>query len=415
MRPGVLTAYRIASDLTAKAAFLLLTVLAARRLSRDEFGLFALGSAIGWIAGVISDAGLQLHVARTVARSDVGSSGWIIRRWLTWRVTAAFVALGLAAAGVAVWTADSRAVVPLILLIAVWLCNAVTEFLNHLFRGLSRTDVESTVTGVSRIATLGAGAAALAWRPTLMSLAVALLPVAAMTLIVTAQVARRLTIGRVDPIVTTQARRWREFAEQVAPIGAGIVLSALYFRIDVVLLERWQGAAAVGSYTAVFRLIEALRLFPAAALAVALPALCQATTTRPMTRLAIQWSAAALILSAALWMAAGWLIPFTYGRRFADAVPAFRVLLLAFPLMTLNYVLTTQLVAWDRHRAYAVLCGAALIVNVGVNARLIPVLSAAGAAWATLWTEVFLTAGCAWALSGHRLQRLSGLRGVTAS
>jgi Na+-driven multidrug efflux pump len=62
-----------------------------------------------------------------------------------------------------------------------------------------------------------------------------------------------------------------------------------------------------------------------------------------------------------------------------------------------------------------VLCGAALIVNVGVNARLIPVLSAAGAAWATLWTEVFLTAGCAWALSGHRLQRLSGLRGVTAS
>ena len=156
MRPGVLTAYRIATDLTAKAAFLLLTVFAARRLSRDEFGLFALGSAIGWLAGVIGDAGLQLHVARTVAKSDVDSSGWIIRRWLTWRVTAACLALALAAAGVAIWTADSRAVVPLILLIAIWLCNAVTEFLNHLFRGLSRTDVESTVTGVSRIATLGA-------------------------------------------------------------------------------------------------------------------------------------------------------------------------------------------------------------------------------------------------------------------
>jgi O-antigen/teichoic acid export membrane protein len=392
-----------------------LTVLAARRLSRDEFGLFALGSAIGWLAGVMSDAGLQIHLARSVARSDVGSSGWIVRRWLTWRAVAAVVALGVAGALVAVWSADGQVVLPLVLLIATWLCSAMTEFLNHLFRGLSRTDVESTVTGVSRIATLVAGAGALAWHPTLMSLALALLPVAALTLFVTAKAAMRLTRGCLNPISTNRTGRWREFAGQVAPIGAGIVLSALYFRIDVILLERWQGAAAVGSYTAVFRMIEALRLFPAAALAVALPALCQATSTRPMTRLAVQWGGAALVLSGMLWLTAGWLVPLTYGRRFADAVPAFRVLLLAFPLMTLNYVLTTQLVAWDRHRAYAALCGVALVVNVAVNARLIPELSAAGAAWATLWTEVFLTAGCAWALSGHQVRRLSGLRGVAAS
>jgi len=392
-----------------------LTVFAARRLSRDEFGLFALGSAIGWLAGVVSDAGLQMHLARTVARSDVRSSGWIMRRWLTWRAVAAGVALGVTGGLVAVWSADARVVLPLVLLIATWLCSAMTEFLNHLFRGLSRTDVESTVTGVSRIATLVAGAGALAWHPTLLSLALALLPVAALTLFVTARTAMRLTRNRLHPIATDGTGRWREFVGQVAPIGAGIVLSALYFRIDVILLERWQGAAAVGSYTAVFRMIEALRLFPAAALAVALPALCQATSMRPMTRLAIQWGSAAVVLSGVLWLTAGWLVPLTYGRRFSDAVPAFRVLLLAFPLMTLNYVLTTQLVAWDRHRAFAVLCGVALVVNVAVNARLIPELSAAGAAWATLWTEVFLTAGCAWALSGHQLRRVSRLRGVAAS
>jgi len=390
-------------------------VFAARRLSRDEFGLFALGSAIGWLAGVVSDAGLQMHLARTVARSDVRSSGWIMRRWLTWRAVAAGVALGVTGGLVAVWSADARVVLPLVLLIATWLCSAMTEFLNHLFRGLSRTDVESTVTGVSRIATLVAGAGALAWHPTLLSLALALLPVAALTLFVTARTAMRLTRNRLHPIATDGTGRWREFVGQVAPIGAGIVLSALYFRIDVILLERWQGAAAVGSYTAVFRMIEALRLFPAAALAVALPALCQATSMRPMTRLAIQWGSAAVVLSGVLWLTAGWLVPLTYGRRFSDAVPAFRVLLLAFPLMTLNYVLTTQLVAWDRHRAFAVLCGVALVVNVAVNARLIPELSAAGAAWATLWTEVFLTAGCAWALSGHQLRRVSRLRGVAAS
>ena len=176
MRPGVMTAYRIASDLTAKAAFLLLTVLAARRLSRDEFGLFALGSAIGWLAGVVSDAGLQLHVAR---------DGCQIRRGLV-GLDPPPVA-DLARHGRLPRTGGSplagrrhldrgqpcgRPADPAHRCLAV---NAVTEFLNHLFRGLSRTDIESTVTGVSRIATLGAGAAALAWRPTVMSLAIALL------------------------------------------------------------------------------------------------------------------------------------------------------------------------------------------------------------------------------------------------
>ena len=61
----------------------------------------------------------------------------------------------------------------------------------------------------------------------------------------------------------------------VVPVGVGIVLSALYFRIDVVLLQWWSDAAAVAGYSAVFRLVEALRLFPSAVLAVAMPALVQ--------------------------------------------------------------------------------------------------------------------------------------------
>ena len=79
-------------------------------------------------------------------------------------------------------------------------------------------------------------------------------------------------------------------------------------------------------------------------------------------------------------------------------MPAFRILLLSFPLLSLNYALTHQLVGWDGQRTYAVLCGIALAVNVGLNARLIPAWSIEGAAWATLATEVFLTAECLVAL-----------------
>jgi O-antigen/teichoic acid export membrane protein len=99
-----------------------------------------------------------------------------------------------------------------------------------------------------------------------------------------------------------------------------------------------------------------------------------------------------------------------YQARYAAAVPAFRILLLAFPLMAMNMALTHQLVGWDGQRAYAAVCAAALAFNLALNARLIPAWSIDGAAWATLGTELLLTAGCAVALwSTHgRVRRASG-------
>ncbi len=164
------------------------------------------------------------------------------------------------------------------------------------------------------------------------------------------------------------------------------------------LLDRWTGAAAVGLYASVFRIVDALRLFPAAVLAVALPELCRTTILQPVTRLALRLGAAAAALSAALWVVAPRLVPAVYGPTFVPAVEPFRVLLLAFPLMAINYALTHQLIGWHGQRAYALLCGSALALNVGVNARWIPRYGAAGAAWSTLVTELFVLAGCAGAL-----------------
>jgi O-antigen/teichoic acid export membrane protein len=195
-----------------------------------------------------------------------------------------------------------------------------------------------------------------------------------------------------------QGRSLATFRRDIWPIGAGIVLSALYFRIDVFLVQLWSGTESVALYNAVFRLVEALRLFPAAVLAVMLPALIRADDLRPLARVAMPVTAFAIAASAVLWLAAGWLVPWLYGEPYAAAVPAFRVLLLSFPLLSLNLALTHQLIGWDGQRVYAGLCALALAVNVGLNALLIPIWSIEGAAWTTLVTELVLTAGCAIAL-----------------
>jgi O-antigen/teichoic acid export membrane protein len=196
------------------------------------------------------------------------------------------------------------------------------------------------------------------------------------------------------PERTVAGEAGAEFRREILPIGVGIILSALYFRIDIFLVEWWRGTQVVALYNAVFRLVEALRLFPAAVLAVTLPLLVRAGDRRPLARVSAAVTLFAVVVSAALWAAAPSLIPALYGTEYAAAISTFRILALSFPLLSLNYALTHQLIAWNGERWYAAACAAAVVVNVVLNAQLIPALSIDGAAWATLGTEVFLSAAC---------------------
>lgn len=412
MKTAALVAYRAASDVAGKAAFFVVTVAAARRLSAEEFGVFALGTTIGWIAVVASDFGLQMHLARSVARAPE-TAGMELRRWLRVRVALAAVALIVVALSLAAFGASRLA--PAVLLFTLgYLAAGVVEFIHYFYRGLSRTDIESTLTLWHRAGLLVAGLLALWLRPGVTTLAAAMVvPPAAAALYTLRRSAR---LAGTSTVSTDPPRPWlQEFVRDVAPIGAAVVLSALYFRIDVFLLEAWQGTQTVGLYNAVFRLIEALRLFPAALVAVMLPALVRATGPAPLLRMAAALTAFGAVVAVAAGLAAGALIPRLYGAGFAEGVPAFRILAMAFPLMSLNYALTHQVIGWNGHRAYAVLCLGALVFNVALNARLIPMLSLNGAAWSTLATEALLTAGCAAILARARSRKPAAAAAVATT
>jgi O-antigen/teichoic acid export membrane protein len=395
-RTTLLVLYRSLSDIAAKSVMFVITVAAARRLSRDEFGLFALASTLGWLAAVAGDFGIQVHLARAVSQQPAASAG-LLRRWLPVRLASGTVALAVALSAIAMIDLGPRAMVPVTLFALAYAATGVCECLYYFFRGHGRTDLESSLTLLHRVS-LAILALAVLWRqPRLDLLAVAMLTSSLVTLLVASALASRLALAQ-GVTLPDAAPLGREFIGSVAPIGVGVLLSALYFRLDVFLIERWSGTAVVALYNAVFRLIDALRLFPAAATAVALPALCRANDARVLMRLAVPLFGSAAAIALILWSIAPWLVPALYGEGYRDSVPLFRILLLALPLMFLNYALTHQLIGWHRHHAYAAICGAALACNVALNIVLIPRLGAAGAAWATLWTELVLTAGCLWAL-----------------
>jgi len=334
-------------------------------------------------------------MARAVSRQP-GATGSIIRRWLRPRLALAGAALAVAMPATFV-VAPSADRWPFFLIVCAQLVSSLAEFLNHVYRGLSRSDVEASLNLAHRLATVAA-VGLLAARPTLGTLAFALFVPASAVLAVSAALAARLSARVTLEAPAEVTRPAGRFASDVWPIGVGIVLSALYFRLDLFFVEHWHGLEAVARYNAVFRLVEALRLFPAAALAVVFPLLCRARDVRPLVRLGGGLLAAGVVAAIAVAGPAGWLVILFYGPDYAAAVPAFRVLLLAVPLFFLNYALTHQLIGWDRQGAYARVTAAALVVNVGLNLALVPRFGVIGAGWATVATEVVVTAGCALAL-----------------
>jgi O-antigen/teichoic acid export membrane protein len=396
LRQRTLILYRFTSEIVARLFSLGVVLLAARLLTKQEFGLFSLAWVAGWMLAVAGDFGIQVFLAREVAGRPAGA-GLVLRRLLKVRLAAGAGLLFSAALLLHLWKTPAAGGLFLILLAQTG--TSLVDFINHLYRGLSRSELESSVNLIHRGLTLLAAWILLQAQATLVSLALAMLSATAVALLGTGLLAARVCPPVQPPVAgRTLAPSLREIAGQVLPIGAGILLSELYFRIDLFLIDWWRGKEAVASYAAVFRIFESVKLLPAAVMAVVFPELCRARTLRPALRIG-GWltGLGTAIFLLAVWPSE-WIVELLFGAPYMDAAPAFRLLLAAVPLLYFNFVLTHQLIGWRLQRPYAIVCAAGLVANFALNVVLIPEWGIQGAAGATILTEMLLLGGWSWAV-----------------
>jgi O-antigen/teichoic acid export membrane protein len=391
------------ADAAGKAGMLVITVVAARRLNPDPFAILAFAMATGWLLGVATDAGLSMYLARETAREP--------RRGRHFVFEIVSLRAGLAFLGATIGVVATPSLVPrhwrmqFVLIVAAQLCGAVLETIAHYFRGLQRSEIESAIHAAYRLAMLTLALFVLwQWRR-LDYLAIAMLVPGVIAIAVSVIVALRLAI-RLEPDTTDSRKRFpasggltpSRFFREVFPLGAAVLISALYFRIDVYFIQQWHGFQPVGGYNAAFRLVEALRLLPAAVMAVTFPLLVQSRDINLVRRIGLMLAIAGGALALVCAAGAPAIMPLVYGVQYAYAVPAFAVLSLALPLFFLNYALTHQVIGWDGHREYLAIVTMALGGNIAANILLVPGRGLVGAAIATVITEVIVTAGCLFAL-----------------
>ena len=411
-RPQVSTriVFKGVADVAGKAVTLVITAIAARTLVSDAFGVLALAMGTGWLLGVATDAGLSMYLARETARHRDRARASLSEVMV--------VRAGLAYTAAAVMTLFVGQLVPphwklqFVLVVLAQLTAAVLDTVSHFFRGLERSDIESAIHLSHRALTLVLSLVVLQWWPRLDYLGAAMLLPVVLAHVVAMVVAWRIPgTGelRLKPEATLSLSR---FLRDVLPLGLGVLLSALYFRIDLFFIERWLGLEAVGGYNAVFRLVEAARLLPAAVMAVTFPLLVNATTTGLVRRVGAWLALAGTALALASVVGSQLIVTSIYGVPYGYTAPAFAVLALALPLFFLNYALTHQVIGWNGQRAYLLIAVMALAANIVANLLLVPARGIVGAAIATVITELVVTAGCVIAL---RMQTKAADRRSTVS
>lgn len=191
------------------------------------------------------------------------------------------------------------------------------------------------------------------------------------------------------------------------PAGAMLLLNAIYFRIDIIMLAALRPSAEVGVYSLAYRIIESALFIPAMFGGLLLPRLSRRPMPRDLFQEALQatcWAALSLCLVVAL--LARPLVVLLSGSAFVSAAPLLIILTLALFAMFFGNLFGFTLVARGQQKSLMWLYLGLVMFNIAGNAIFIPRFGATAAAWTTVATEVIAAAVAGylvWRLAPYRL------------
>jgi O-antigen/teichoic acid export membrane protein len=198
---------------------------------------------------------------------------------------------------------------------------------------------------------------------------------------------------------------WRAVMVGGIPFFVWSALLVVYGTIDIPLLEGFSGSETVGWYALAYRWVSMPVFFAASVATAFFPALSASGVklTESFSRMANRALQIVVFVATpaavGIAMTADTFLHLLYGTEFQQAVPLMRILALHIPIVGVDIILGSVVVAADRQRQWVLVGLAAAVFNPLVNLAAIPLTQnlfdngAIGAAVVTVVTEAILLAG----------------------
>jgi O-antigen/teichoic acid export membrane protein len=204
---------------------------------------------------------------------------------------------------------------------------------------------------------------------------------------------------------TIDPRLWKLLLRGGLPFFMWAALSQFYGTIDIPLLHMYSDDQTVGWYALAYRWVSMPIFFASVVGTAFLPALSADMKQLPESFIRLSNKALQLVMIVATPAAVGIaliandFLGLVYRGQFANAVPIMQILALQIPIISMDIVLGTVIIAADRQRQWVIVGLVAAIFNPLLNIVAIPASqslfdnAAIGAAAVTLVTELILMAG----------------------
>ncbi len=185
------------------------------------------------------------------------------------------------------------------------------------------------------------------------------------------------------------------YLTQSLPLGMTLVFNLIYFRADHLILALTRSTAEVGVYGLAYKVFEFPLAIPTFFMNAVYPLMVKHTNgtnvdelQRIVKKSLIVLLVGAVLLVGTLWISAPLLV--NVRPEFAASVGALRVLSLGLPFFFLTSLTMWTMIALKRQVTLAVMYGGSMIVNVLLNAWLVPTHGYMAAGWVTVGSEALV-------------------------
>ena len=387
------SSYLVIAQVPVQAANAVYVLVLAQRLGVSDFGRFATLWALLAFFQTVLEQGLGRSITRDLASRTVSPARGIVNGLVL------AVALGTLSVGamtgigwaLSVILGHSTDLVMLAFVTGASLApRAIWLTASAVFNAQQRIGVSAILSVVASLSNVALGLTALLaglGLPGVMS-------ASAVAQVVPMGVAFTLLFRMVWPGEASVSRTALvTMGRSATPFVVRALLGIVYFRADLLLLTTLVGFEAAGIYQAAYKVLELALVLPGAANSAAYPVISaylarnRERAVRAYQRLLGGSFVVGLPLSALLFVGATPLVNLLYGSAYRAAAPMLALLAGAILLSYVNAAPITLLSASPRQTALTIVTALGLVVNLAVNAALIPRMAGQGAAIAMIASE----------------------------
>jgi O-antigen/teichoic acid export membrane protein len=386
------TFYLLLAQVATAVIGIATSIFAARYLGANGLGIIGLALALTAILGVLVDFGLGTLTTREVAR-DRTLATMYLTNVVTMRLflTVAFIALIVFLVNFLGY-APQTIYVTYIIAVSVVL-NAFSGTIAAVFQAFQELQYVAAGSVVTSLAQLFSITGAIVLHIGVVGFAFVYVIANAITLVYFygAYVRRFRLQGRgVDWTFSKNALK------EAWPMAALAISVIIYFRIDVVILSLFKGAAEIGLYTVAYTMSEATTIIPTMFMASLFPLVSQMhedskhafADTCAKSMKYMLYIGLPMAFTITLW--AKPIVALFYGSAFSGSAVALQILIWSAAAMYVGIILGSTFVSANLQKLSMKLTIGAVVFNVALNMLVIPQYGYWGASATTVATEIFL-------------------------